>query len=163
MGNNSSARLTGSNNTIMGHYAGDVGNATDNVMIGYNCFGPSFLNWAGGSAVATTGNTFVGSNLNTSSSAQVAIGNNNSALGNNINMRVVGITNTTAIGANSVVDASNQMQLGSNALTQVRTFGAVVFQKTYTDASVPNNSMYVDATTGKLFFKDASGVANPLY
>jgi hypothetical protein len=119
MGNSSSARLTGSNNTIMGFFAGDVGNATDNVMIGYNCFGPSFQNWPAASAVATTGNTFVGSNINTSSSPQVTIGNNNSALGNNINMRVVGITNATAIGANTASTKSNQISMGNSAVTEV--------------------------------------------
>jgi hypothetical protein len=163
MGNYSSFKLTGNLNTIIGFQSGTITNGTNNVILGSWSYAPSTGNNWGSDAFAVNNNTFIGADINKNVAAQVQIGDNNSALGYGANLRISGLTNSTAIGANSVISASNQIQLGNSAVTQVRTFGAVVFQQTYTDASVPNNSMYVDATTGKLFFKDASGVANPLY
>jgi hypothetical protein len=157
--------IEGSRNTTLGWSNGDIGVANDNVFIGSRVMTGVGANWNGANAqkIATNKNTFVGADINFKSTAKNAIGDENTALGFNASVDVASITNATALGANSVVSASNQMQLGSSALTQVRTFGVFTFQKTYTDAGVPNNSMYVDTTTGKLFFKDSSGVSFSLY
>jgi hypothetical protein len=131
---------TGSNNTYLGYESG--GNTVSNVNTGSTGSNNTLL----GANIAInrtilSGNTFVGANPTVPTN----------------------VTNSACLGESSVVDANNQIQLGNSSVNQVRTFGAVTFQKTYTDASVPNNSLYVDTTTGKLFFKNASGVANPLY
>jgi hypothetical protein len=157
--------IEGSRNTTLGWNNADIGVANDNVFIGSRVMTGIGANWNGANAqkIATNKNTFVGADINFKSTAKNAIGDANTALGFNATVDVASITNATALGANSVVDASNQMQLGSNALTQVRTFGVFTFQKTYSEASVPNNSLYVDSATGKLFFKDSAGVSNALY
>jgi hypothetical protein len=49
----------------------------------------------------------------------VAIGNNNTALGFNINQRIVGITNATAIGALSASTKSNQISMGDANVTEI--------------------------------------------
>jgi hypothetical protein len=157
--------IEGSRNTTLGWNNADIGTANDNVFIGSRVMTGIGANWNGSQSqkIATNKNTFVGADINFKSTAKNAIGDANTALGFNASVDVASITNATALGANSVVDASNQMQLGSNALTQVRTFGVFTFQKTYSEASVPNNSLYVDSATGKLFFKDSAGVSNALY
>jgi hypothetical protein len=120
MGNMSSFKLTGNLNTIIGYQSGAITGGNNNVILGSYSYSPSTGNgWSGPDAFAVNNNTFIGADYNKSVTAQVAIGNNNTALGFNINQRIVGITNATAIGANTSSTKSNQISMGNSAVTEV--------------------------------------------
>jgi hypothetical protein len=120
MGNGSAAKVTGNLNTIIGTYSGTITNGTNNVILGSYSYAPSTANnWAGADAFAVNNNTFIGADYNRSASAQIAIGDNNTSLGFNINQRIAGITNATAIGANTASTKSNQISMGNSAVTEV--------------------------------------------
>jgi hypothetical protein len=52
-------------------------------------------------------------------------GSNNTAIGHQADVTVNGLSNTTAIGNNAKVSASNTIQLGNTAVTNVNTSGAI--------------------------------------
>jgi hypothetical protein len=120
LGNLSSRNISGNENVIIGFGSGDIGVGTKNVLLGTYTFAPSSGNgWAAPAMINTSNNTFIGSDHNISVSAQVAIGNNNTSLGFNINQRIVGITNATAIGANTASTKSNQISMGDANVTEI--------------------------------------------
>ena len=120
IGTASSAFLQGNENVIIGFGSGDIGVGTKNVLLGSYTFGPNTgSGWPTAANIATNNNTFIGSDYNRSNLAQVAIGDNNTALGFNINQRIVGITNATALGANTASTKSNQISMGNSAVTEV--------------------------------------------
>lgn len=164
VGNGSSNRLLGNDNTIIGFGTGAITNGNNNVILGAYSYGPNTTNgWNGGDAFAISNNTFIGSDINRSTISQVQIGDNNSALGYGAMLRVSGITGTTCLGANSVATKSNQMVLGSSAMEDITTFGYHNFQKQWDSSVVANQSLFVDSANGKLSFKDSSGNVFPLY
>jgi hypothetical protein len=120
LGNLSSRNISGNENVIIGYGSGDIGNGTKNVLLGCYTFAPGTGNgWAFPSSVPTNNNTFIGSDHNLSVGNQIIIGDNNTSLGFNISQRVVGITNATAIGANTASTKSNQISMGNSAVTEV--------------------------------------------
>jgi hypothetical protein len=120
IGGSSSDRLAGNENVIIGYGSGDIGNGTKNVLLGCYTFAPSTGNgWTSPSSVPTNNNTFIGSDHNLSIGNQIIIGDNNTSLGFNINQRIAGITNATAIGANTTSTKSNQISMGNSAVTEV--------------------------------------------
>jgi hypothetical protein len=120
MGNGSAFKVTGNVNTIIGTYSGTITNGNNNVILGSYSYGPNNGNgWAQPDAFAVNNNTFIGNDHNRSVSLQVQIGDNNTALGFNINQRIAGITNATAIGANTASTKSNQISMGNSAVTEV--------------------------------------------
>ncbi len=119
----------GSNTGIGGNALSAINDGDDNTAVGYNTL---IANDAG------EANTAVGSQAlpaNTSGNANTAVGgftltanqdgSYNTAIGFNANVSVPGLSNATAIGANAVVEASNKIQLGDNAVTLVETAGTV--------------------------------------
>ena len=137
--------IIGSRNTALGSRAMFYASGSDNIALGEQALysssgggniavgnGSLYGNSTGGSNTAvgygsmgqnTTGggNTSVGSNALSSN----ITGSNNLALGNNANVGSQALTNAIAIGYNSVVAASNSIQLGNSAITNVNTFGAL--------------------------------------
>ena len=67
------------------------------------------------------GNTAIGS----SALSTNTIGTNNTAIGNSANVGSANLTNATAIGNGAIVSASNTIQLGNTAVTNVNTSGAI--------------------------------------
>jgi hypothetical protein len=120
IGGSSSDRLAGNENVIIGYGSGDIGNGTKNVLLGCYTFAPGTGNgWTSPSSVPTNNNTFIGSDHNLIAGNQIIIGDNNTSLGFNINQRIAGITNATAIGANTASTKSNQISMGNSAVTEV--------------------------------------------
>ena len=112
--------LANNENIAIGFGSADIGNGTKNVILGSYSLGPNTgSGWSTPANLATNNNTIIGSDYNKSALAQVAIGNNNTALGFNINQRIVGITNSTAIGANTASTKSNQISMGDSNVTEI--------------------------------------------
>jgi hypothetical protein len=102
-----STNTTGSFNTATGVsalFANTTGN--DNTGMGVNAL---TLNSTGSSNTAV-GRAALGSNTT---------GNSNTAIGNGADVSTGGLTNAMAIGANAIVNASNTVQVGNNAVTNV--------------------------------------------
>jgi hypothetical protein len=129
------------NGMTVGRGTGNVGSntATGKDALLANTTGSS--NTASGSSALSgnttgTGNTASGVlalNANTT-------GSNNTAIGHQANVASGSLSNTTAIGANAIVSASNTIQLGNTAVTDVRTSGtltsgAVTYPNTHGSAN----------------------------
>ena len=113
IGQNALNANTGSNNTALGQAALRLNTNTDN----NTAVGRAALENTTG-----TGNTGVGYlALQTNTS-----GNNNTAIGNGADVgSATGISNSTAIGNGAIVTASNTIQLGNAAISNVQTTGAI--------------------------------------
>jgi len=145
--------LTGRANAFFGANAGRSNLANDNAFFGTS---------AGLNNTSGTGNTFVGRSAGLSNTAE----SNNTFLGFNSN-GAAGITNSTAIGANSVVTTSNTMVLGTNAVT-VRvpgnlniagSFGANILDAG-TQFNIAGTRILSNAGNLNIFVGVSAGIAN---
>ncbi len=119
----------GSNTGIGGNALSAINDGDDNTAVGYNAL------IASDDGEANTGIGSQALGANTSGNANTAVGgftltanqdgSYNTAIGFNANVSAPGLSNATAIGANAVVDASNKIRLGDNAVTLVETAGTV--------------------------------------
>jgi hypothetical protein len=147
---------TGSSNTAIGEYAlwsntsGYNNTASGVDVLSSNTTG--FRNTASGSSALSgntigTGNTASGVlalNANTS-------GSNNTAIGHQANVASGSLSNTTAIGANAIVSASNTIQLGNTAVTDVRTSGTLTAGAvTYPNTHGSANQLLISTGSGTL-------------
>jgi hypothetical protein len=120
---------TGSDNSAIGEQALYSSSGSGNIAFGngaqYNTTSGSQNNAIGYNTLSQTttgnGNTAVG---HTAMNGNIT-GSNNLALGNNANVGSQALTNAIAIGYNSVVAASNSIQLGNSAITNVNTNGSL--------------------------------------
>jgi trimeric autotransporter adhesin len=113
--------VTGTGNVFFGTNAGQNNAAGDfNVFLGYDC----------GKNTTANRNSFFGTSagyFNTTGTNNIAfgsaagvintVGNNNTYLGTNADAAVNNLSNATAIGANTIVNASNTVVLGNGATT----------------------------------------------
>ena len=126
LGNAALSDATGSDNTSVGAWAlDDLVNGSDNTALGSEAGGNLNTN-------SSNSNTFIGSGADTVSGTT--------------------IQNSTAIGANAIVNIDNTIQLGDSNVTQVNTFGDFsksgtnymhpdyVFEKVFNGYSDYNNS-----------------------
>jgi hypothetical protein len=127
------SNTTGVRNSFFGNQSGQANTTgSSNVLVGDNA---GFNNTTG------TGNTFVGQNSgasNTTESLNTFIG----VLANG----APGITNATAIGANTTVNASNTMVLGTNAVT-VQVPGNLNVTGSFSGSIPAGSGNYVQNTT----------------
>ncbi|MDO7173992.1 hypothetical protein, partial [Mariniflexile sp. AS56] len=107
-----SESVPGSNNTGIGNRALMYTSGTGNTSVGSN----ALIN-------STTGNNNTAFGLN--AFLTNTTGSNNTALGASTVVSSVGLTNVTAIGYGATVAASNTIQLGNTAITDVNTSGAI--------------------------------------
>ena len=100
---------TGDNNIAIGYESG-LNNTTgsNSTLVGYQA--GKFIQIGSGNNTALGSGTLVGS-------VDPSTGSNNTALGYNASNTLSGFDNTTALGANSAVTGSNQVQLGSSGTT----------------------------------------------
>ncbi len=134
--------LTGRNNSAIGNEA-LLSNASGN---NNNALGASALRNTTGS-----NNTGVGSLTLNNNTA----GSNNSGFGIGADVGSGSLTNATAIGAQAIVNTSNTIQLGNNAVTEVR-------MGVGNTATVVTGGLQVTGGTpaaGKVLTSDATGVA----
>ncbi|MGB4774203.1 MAG: T9SS type A sorting domain-containing protein [Daejeonella sp.] len=154
------SNISGKNNTAIG-YSSMLSNTTgyDNVANGYS----ALLDNIGGFNNVALGNAALQSNFsgysNTANGYAALItnttGSDNSALGNSADVASGDLINATAIGANSKVTASNAIQLGNAAVTQV-------FAGTGTTATLITGGLKVTGGVpglGKVLTSDANGTA----
>jgi len=147
---------TGSSNTAIGEYAlWSNTSGYNNTASGANTLSSNttgFRNTASGSSALSgntigTGNTASGVlalNANTS-------GSNNTAIGHQANVASGSLSNTTAIGANAIVSASNTIQLGNTAVTDVRTSGTLTAGAvTYPNTHGSANQLLISTGSGTL-------------
>ena len=146
------ANTTGSSNTASGEYAlWSNTSGYNNTANGVNTLSSNtegFRNTASGSSALSgnttgTGNTASGVlalNANTS-------GSNNTAIGHQANVASGSLSNTTALGANAIVSASNTIQLGNTAVTDVKTSGTLT-AGTVTYPNTHGSANQVLSTTG---------------
>jgi hypothetical protein len=146
--------MSGNSNTSVGsaalsyNQAGDYNTAIGTFSLFYN---------------ESSNNTAIGNRslfANTSGSNNTAIGNgalyngngtNNTAIGNgsdiyNLNTPSVAIENATAIGNGAIADASNTIQLGNSAITDVKTNGAITAAGFKTAAGTSSQYLMADGT-----------------
>ena len=108
-----SANTSGTGNTAIGEAAlNGITTASNNSAIGLG----ALSNNSSGS-----GNTGLGTNTGGGNST----GSNNTFIGYAAHTYTDGLTNSTSIGYNAQTDASNQIQLGNNLITNVRTSGSI--------------------------------------
>jgi hypothetical protein len=105
---------TGDNNLAIGYESG-LNNTTGNDS--------TFIGHQAGKFIRGSNNTAIGSGT-LFGSIDPSTGSNNTALGYNASNSLTGFNNTTALGANSAVSGSNQVQLGDNA-TATYAYGAI--------------------------------------
>ena len=147
IGDECASRIASTENVIMGRRSGYFGTGTDNVMIGS-------WNYSDGTGLSETPNnninknTFVGNKVNYSTSAQVAIGDNNSALGYGCMLRVAGITNSTALGANTASTKSNQISMGNSAVTEVLLSGKLAIDINALSAAADGTPIVIRTVSG---------------
>ncbi len=111
-------------NSIFGAWAGNQATGSDNSLFGYQSgftltsgFGNAFFgNGSGNSTSTGIRNTFIGPGTGTTNTT----GNYNVALGRGANMGAADLTYATAIGSDSIVTASNTVQLGRDGSDTVR-------------------------------------------
>jgi hypothetical protein len=107
------ANTTGQQNSAFGEYA-----LPKNIDGNYNTgMGTGALR----ENTSGSGNTGFGQQALSTNST----GSNNTAIGHQADVTVNGLSNTTAIGNNAKVSASNTIQLGNTAVTNVNTSGAI--------------------------------------
>jgi hypothetical protein len=153
-----SANTTGNYNNAFGHQA-LTANTTG---LDNNAFGEYVLP----KNIGGNYNTAMGSNAlkeNTSGSGNTAFGrqalqtnstgSNNTALGHQANVSVDGLSNATAIGNGATVTASNTIQLGNSAVTNLKTNGTI----TAKDVTYPNTH---NSTAGQVLTVNATGTAS---
>jgi len=105
------SNLTGSDNTIIGAQAGyNATNAIYNTLMG---------TYSGSQITSGSNNTAIGQN----SGSTIATGSSNTFLGYNADADSPTLTNASAIGANTIVTASNAMVLGNNVNVGIGTSG----------------------------------------
>ena|GEM_PF-7043980 len=120
--------ITGSNNTAVGMNA-LINNASDNnTAVGSGALQDNTA--ANNTAVGTNALIFnTSGNYNTAigynAAASNATGTHNTFVGYSANAGTDGLTDATAIGANSSVAASHEIQLGATTVTLVNTSGAI--------------------------------------
>ena len=112
-------------NVLVGHYAlSSATNSNRNTMIGYN------------TGLAYTGNgenTFVGYQAGLSQTG----GNGNTYIGSGVDVAGnTSVSNSTGLGQNTVITASNQVRVGNTAITSI---GGQVGWTTFSDARVKTN------------------------
>jgi hypothetical protein len=126
---------TGVRNAFFGNQSGQSNTSgSSNVIVG---------DTAGFNNTTGTGNTFVGQNAGASNTAE----NQNTFVGINAN-GVAGITNATAIGANSLVTTSNTMVLATNSVT-VQVPGNLNVSGTFTGSIPAGSANYIQNTTSQ--------------
>jgi hypothetical protein len=165
------------NNTAIGNFAFTSSSGSNNTAIGTNAIrqgdgGSGDENTAVGTAALTNAqagnrNTAVGAFTMT-----LAVGSDNTAIGNlagsnirtggdntflgsksDINSAINGgINNATALGSGAIVTASNTIQLGNSAITDVITVGKI----TTGAITIPN----VDGDAGQVLSTDGSGIVS---
>jgi len=113
IGNNAGATSFGGNkNTFIGQDAGFGNTLGDlNTFLGEN---------AGKANSSGDNNTFIGQNAASTSET----GDNNTALGAAITFSSTGLVNSTALGYATVMDASNKVMVGNNAVTAIGGFSS---------------------------------------
>lgn len=137
----------GDGNTAVGRQAmfsnstGDFNTAIGELALNANTTGISNTAVGRNALLVTTGggNTASGAgagNVNTT-------GSDNTFIGSFANASVNNLSNATAIGANAVVTASNTIQLGDGAVTNVNTAGRIT-SATATHSALPNLSSATD-------------------
>jgi hypothetical protein len=145
------ANVANSFNIAIGYYALRYGNNATTNNNGFNiAIGTEALrgsdtpaNNTGGSNVSLGGGTLLN---NSSGSNNTAVGmysmsrnetgNNNTALGNGADVASANLSNATAIGNDAIVSASNSIQLGNTAITDVKTSGTI----TASGYKIPNGT-----------------------
>lgn len=113
IGHNAGATSFGGNkNTFIGQDAGFGNTLGDlNTFLGEN---------AGKANTSGDNNTFIGQNAASTSQT----GDNNTAIGAAINFSSTGLVNATGLGYATVVDASNKVVVGNNAVTSIGGFSS---------------------------------------
>lgn len=113
IGNNAGATSFGGNkNTFIGQDAGFGNTLGDlNTFLGEN---------AGKANSSGDNNTFIGQNAASTSQT----GDNNTAVGAAITFSSTGLVNATALGYGTVMDASNKVMVGNNAVTAIGGFSS---------------------------------------
>jgi hypothetical protein len=153
-----SANTTGNYNNAFGHQAltanttGQENNAFGEYVLPKN-IGGNYNTAMGSNALkentSGSGNTGFGRQaLQTNST-----GSNNTALGHQANVSVDGLSNATAIGNGATVTASNTIQLGNSAVTNLKTNGTI----TAKDVTYPNTH---NSTAGQVLTVNATGTAS---
>ena len=152
---------SGNYNTMVGVEAGsgirtESGNTgNDNVGLGYRALQ---LNYSGDRNVAigwdalrrTKGSSNIG--LGYMAGWYNVDGNNNTFIGKQAGIgagNATNLSNTTAIGANAIVDASNKIQLGDSNITNIETSGSI----TAGAITIPNT----DGSANQVLKTDGSG------
>ena len=152
---------SGNYNTMVGVEAGssirtESGNTgNDNVGLGYRALQ---LNYSGDRNVAigwdalrrTKGSSNIG--LGYRAGWYNVDGNNNTFIGKQAGIgagNATNLSNTTAIGANAIVDASNKIRLGDSNITNIETSGSI----TAGAITIPNT----DGTANQVLKTDGSG------
>ena len=150
--------ISGEYNTLVGFQAGANSTLTGNTMLGantgYNVTGTNnVLIGAGSGFNSTTGsnNVFMGNNAGLSNGS----GSNNTYLGN-VAGGAAGISNATAIGANSSVATSNTIVLG-NAATTVTGTGLAAGLSGLKFANITSASAAGTGGANKVLSVDATG------
>ena len=170
------ASAIGNNNTALGNFAFTSSSGNSNTAIGSNAIrqgngGSGDFNTAVGesalsNAQAGNKNTGIGvGTLNPTTGAEntaigylsgnnVTTGSSNTFLGSNANAQASfgTISNSTAIGAEAIVNESNTIQLGNTAVTNVKTAAKL----TTGAVTYPN----VDGSANQVLFTNGSGVAS---
>ena len=152
------ANTTGNYNNAFGHQAltantiGQENNAFGEYVLPKN-IGGNYNTAMGSNALkentSGSGNTGFGKQaLQTNST-----GSNNTAIGHQANVSVDGLSNATAIGNGATVTASNTIQLGNSAVTNVKTNGTI----TAKDVTYPNTH---NSTAGQVLTVNATGTAS---
>lgn len=109
VGNRAGSWNNGVNNTFMGYGAGQDNTGRDNTFIGTE---------SGYNFTAATSNVNYSVFLGEGTGTNITSGNSLTLLGRN-SLSADGLTNATAIGANAVVNQSNSLILGKNALVGI--------------------------------------------
>lgn len=154
------ANTTGSGNTYMGYYAGRLNStASNNTGIGTDAQTASTTGHSNASVgyrslyANTTG--YANTGIGFQSLLSNTTGFNNTAIGNGANVGSGALSNATAIGNGAVVAASNTIQLGNSAVTQV-------LVGTANTATLIAGGLRITGGTpavGKVLTSDASGNA----
>ena len=169
--NSLSSNTTGNNNTGIGFSTLKSNTtASSNTAVGFNSLNTNST----GSNNASLGDQSLGNNStgnsnsaigassnfnNTTGSNNTALGyhtlfnntsgSNNTAVGANADVSTNNLSNATAIGNGAIVNANNTIQLGNNAVTNVKTNGTI----TAGTITYPN----VDGTAGQVLSTTGSG------
>ncbi len=133
-------------NTAVGHFALNKILTAFNTAVGTNALSNS--------TIGLGRNTAIGFNAGTAN----VMGNNNTYLGSEANASGDGISNATAIGANTIVNASNKVRLGNNSVTATDAAGVLTYNVQSTSSSVafPNGR----GLNGQVLTTDGAGLTS---